>query len=204
MVGARLGRHSSVPRRSARGNCRRPPLLLVRSTRSDQRLDGQPTAPIPYLPYRPLVELDGKIWHEGLAASLDMERDNRHVLASFTTLRFGWLAVVDNPCRVASHVATALHQGGWTGNPVRCPRWLRTSEAECNRSWTTNRDCTLLGHFIPPCARPPDGAASADEGGPGGCDGRSGTIPQPGTSASRRWPRRAGSSGARRRHPPNR
>ncbi len=88
-------------------------ISMSRGTRSD----------VGYLGFGILVELDGRVWHEGLAAaSLDMERDNLHALASFTTLRFGWLAVADNPCRVASHVATALHQGGWSGDPVQCSR----------------------------------------------------------------------------------
>jgi len=67
-----------------------------------------------------LIELDGQLWHEGLAAWADMERDNRHELASLTTLRFGWDAVLKSPCRVAAQVATALTQNGWTGRLRHC------------------------------------------------------------------------------------
>ncbi len=75
-----------------------------------------------YLEFHLLVELDGRLWHEGLAAWADMERDNRHELLSFTTLRFGWHAVTDDPCAVASQVAEALQKGGWQFSPGRCPR----------------------------------------------------------------------------------
>ncbi|MEO7587985.1 MAG: type IV toxin-antitoxin system AbiEi family antitoxin domain-containing protein [Arachnia sp.] len=75
-----------------------------------------------YLKFRVLVELDGRVWHEGLAASADMRRDNQHAIASFTTLRFGWHAVVDNPCGVASQVIQALTRGGWPPRARGCPR----------------------------------------------------------------------------------
>ena len=69
-----------------------------------------------------LVELDGQVWHEGLAAWTDMARDNCHGLLSFITLRFGWHAVVSDPCAVALQVADALQQGGWSSSAGRCPR----------------------------------------------------------------------------------
>ena len=73
-----------------------------------------------YLEFAVLVELDGRVWHEGLAASADMARDNQHRLASFTTLRFGWPAVVGNPCDVARQVAEALVLHSWSGKLRRC------------------------------------------------------------------------------------
>ncbi|MDO5736599.1 MAG: type IV toxin-antitoxin system AbiEi family antitoxin domain-containing protein [Propionibacteriaceae bacterium] len=73
-----------------------------------------------YLEFGVLVELDGRVWHEGLAASADMARDNQHRLASFITLRFGWAAVVGNPCNVARQVADALVMRGWSGRLRRC------------------------------------------------------------------------------------
>ena len=87
-------------------------VTLSRGTRSD----------VGYLTFRVLVELDGRVWHEGVAASADMLRDNQHRLTSWTTLRFGWHAVVNSPCMVASQVSVALRRGGWTGVADRCPR----------------------------------------------------------------------------------
>ena len=75
-----------------------------------------------YLEFQVLVELDGRVWHEGLAASADMQRDNQHRLSSFSTLRYGWDAVTRHPCTVATQVAEALSQRGWPGMLRRCPR----------------------------------------------------------------------------------
>ena len=75
-----------------------------------------------YLEFSVLVELDGRVWHEGLAASADMHRDNHHVLAAFTTLRFGWTAVVGDPCDVARQVVEALRLHHWAGELRRCSR----------------------------------------------------------------------------------
>ncbi len=75
-----------------------------------------------YPQYGLIVELDGQVWHEGPAAWADMARDNCHGLLFFTTLRFGWHAVVSDPCAVASQVAEALRQGGWQSTVGRCPR----------------------------------------------------------------------------------
>lgn len=98
-----------------------------------ERVHGLPTASrqvvvssgtrtdVGYLEFRLLVELDGQLWHEGLAAWSDMDRDNQHQLASFTTLRFGWDAVTRSPCTVASQVARALAQRGWNGELRPCP-----------------------------------------------------------------------------------
>lgn len=85
-------------------------LSITKGTRSD----------VAYPEFLLLVELDGQLWHEGLAAWSDMDRDNRNSLAAFTTLRFGWDAVLRDPCDVAQEVSTALTQRGWTGRLRRC------------------------------------------------------------------------------------
>ncbi|MDR0783134.1 MAG: DUF559 domain-containing protein [Propionibacteriaceae bacterium] len=71
--------------------------------------------------YRLIVELDGRAYHLGLAASMDMNRDNLHRLNDITTLRYNWTHVVRTPCQVAHQVATALTRAGWQGQITPCP-----------------------------------------------------------------------------------
>ncbi len=73
-----------------------------------------------YLNQFVLVELDGRLGHDGAAAWRDWSRDNKHALANHITLRYGWQDVVHRPCVVASQVADALIRGGWSGTPRRC------------------------------------------------------------------------------------
>jgi very-short-patch-repair endonuclease len=72
--------------------------------------------------YETLVELDGRVHHQGLAAFADQDRDNAHALLGLRTLRFGWKQVAGDPCLVARQVAAALRAGGWTGSLTPCPR----------------------------------------------------------------------------------
>jgi len=69
-----------------------------------------------------IVETDGLAFHDGLAATTDMDRDNYHMDLGITTYRFGWGQVVDRPCETARRVAGALARGGWTGQLKPCPR----------------------------------------------------------------------------------
>ena len=69
-----------------------------------------------------LVELDGRLGHEGEGRFRDMQRDNRFALTGLLTLRYGWIDVVDRPCLVAAQVAAALISRGWSELPSRCPR----------------------------------------------------------------------------------
>jgi very-short-patch-repair endonuclease len=76
-----------------------------------------------YEAYRLIVELDGLAYH--LDKLADMERDNRHLVLGYRTLRFGWAHVTRQPCAVAAQVAAALRQGGWPGTLRPCPRCPR-------------------------------------------------------------------------------
>lgn len=69
-----------------------------------------------------LVELDGRLGHEGLGAFRDMRRDNRNMLLGRPTLRFGWLQCASAPCEVAAQVAQALTNLGWLGELRACRR----------------------------------------------------------------------------------
>lgn len=77
-----------------------------------------------------LVELDGRLGHEGDGRFRDMNRDNRLVLAALITLRYGWLDVLDRPCEVAAQVAAILVRHGWPGLPSRCPRCLAAADSD--------------------------------------------------------------------------
>lgn len=69
-----------------------------------------------------LVELDGRIGHEGEGRFRDMWRDNEFAVEQLATLRYGWFDVVDRPCAVNGQVVQALQQRGWLGTPRRCRR----------------------------------------------------------------------------------
>lgn len=69
--------------------------------------------------FRVIAELDGIRDHGNW--SKDMLRDNAHALRlDAITLRYGWHAVLQQPCLVASQIAEALLGRGWTGRPSRC------------------------------------------------------------------------------------
>ena len=73
-----------------------------------------------------IVEVDGRATHMGLAASVDMERDNFHMAHGISTLRFTWNHVVHQPCQTARTVADALSRAGWAGEIHSCPRCTST------------------------------------------------------------------------------
>lgn len=77
---------------------------------------------VAYPEFGVLVELDGRLGHEGSGAFRDAARDNAHALEGWVTLRFGWSDVARRPCRVARVVAEALEVRGWGGEVKRCRR----------------------------------------------------------------------------------
>ncbi|MDR0283917.1 MAG: type IV toxin-antitoxin system AbiEi family antitoxin domain-containing protein [Propionibacteriaceae bacterium] len=78
-----------------------------------------------YEKFRLIIEVDGRATHVGLAAAVDMRRDNDHMAHGISTLRFTWTHVVREPCQTARTVAAALTRAGWTGRPRLCPRCPR-------------------------------------------------------------------------------
>ena len=70
--------------------------------------------------FKLIVEVDGRATHTGLAASVDMERDNFHMSYGISTLRFTWSHVVQTPCQTARTVAQALARAGWSGQLRPC------------------------------------------------------------------------------------
>lgn len=67
-----------------------------------------------------IIELDGQLGHVGSGQWRDFQRDNRHAVDGWTTLRFGWLDVVTRTCEVARQIDGILRQRGWTGSFRRC------------------------------------------------------------------------------------
>ena len=83
---------------------------------------GKDYRDVTYEGFALVVELDGRVGHEGLGRFRDMRRDNAALLTGLATLRYGWCDVIDRPCRVADEVATILASRGWTGSPSLCDR----------------------------------------------------------------------------------
>ena len=73
-----------------------------------------------YVPFRSVVELDGRRYHPLATEFRDRARDNRSVLAGEAALRYGWREVAADPCGVAGEVAQVLAGNGWTGRPHPC------------------------------------------------------------------------------------
>jgi len=96
------------------------PHKLPTPTRQGRPL-GEHACDVLYEEYQLIVELDGRRYHEGLVASGDATLDNRHLLAGYATMRFGWMDVTKAPCRVAREIAAALTARGWTGRLRNCP-----------------------------------------------------------------------------------
>ncbi len=92
---------------------------LVAGTRSD----------VSYDEYDTLIELDGRLGHEGPGAFRDMRRDNAHAMTGVFTLRYGSVDIRGRPCAVAAQVVARLRSQGWAGPGRRCPRCPPPSEA---------------------------------------------------------------------------
>ena len=66
-----------------------------------------------------VVELDGRLGHEGSGRHRDRLRDNAGTRAGKATLRYGH-ADLQDPCSVAIEVADVLRGRGWAGQPRPC------------------------------------------------------------------------------------
>jgi hypothetical protein len=95
---------------------------LPRGNRQRSRRGLPYITDVGYDDYGLLVELDGRIGHDGEGRFRDMWRDNEFTIEQLSTLRYGWFDVVDRPCAVNGQVAQALQQRGWPGIPRRCRR----------------------------------------------------------------------------------
>lgn len=93
--------------------------------RGERQLPSR-TAPhrrdVVYPQYATVVELDGRLGHEGMGRFRDMRRDNSAAVNGEATLRYGWPDVTGQSCQVAFQVAAVLSRRGWLDLPTRCPR----------------------------------------------------------------------------------
>lgn len=96
------------------------PHSLPRSNRQLPPRRGKGYRDVTYEEFALIVELDGRLGHEGTGRFRDMRRDNAAILMGQLTLRYGWWDVVQRPCLVALEVAAVLTNLGWTGVATSC------------------------------------------------------------------------------------
>ena len=80
-----------------------------------------------YEPFGVVVELDGRLGHEGNGVFRDRTRDNITTVSGKVSLRFGWADVDAQACEVAQDVAVLLWSRGWRGRLTRCGVGCRVS-----------------------------------------------------------------------------
>jgi len=80
-----------------------------------------------YEPFGVVVELDGRVGHEGEGVFRDRTRDNDTTISGKVTLRFGWADVDAHACEVAQDVGMLLSSRGWRGKLKRCGAGCRVS-----------------------------------------------------------------------------
>jgi hypothetical protein len=98
--------------------------------RQRNRLGLPDRSDVGYDAYQLLIELDGRVGHDGTGRFRDLHRDNRFAALAWLTLRYGWHDLVHRPCLVAFQVANVMISRGWLGLPSRCPRCAAVPERE--------------------------------------------------------------------------
>jgi hypothetical protein len=71
---------------------------LPKGTRQQSRSGLPYLTDVDYEEYRVIVELDGRVGHEGVGRFRDMDRDNHHALVDALTLRYGSYDLTARPC----------------------------------------------------------------------------------------------------------
>ena len=80
--------------------------------------DGTVRRDVEYDRWLVVVEVDGRLGHEGEHLAADRRRDRRAAGTGRVTLRAGWVDVEGDPCRLALDVYAALRARGLT-DPIR-------------------------------------------------------------------------------------
>ena len=76
-----------------------------------------------YREQRVIVELDGRLGHDGWTARrVDVTRDRQVGAGGWFTVRAGWGDVAGTPCLLAQEIPNVLRARGWQGSPRRCRR----------------------------------------------------------------------------------
>lgn len=73
-----------------------------------------------YEQWRVVVELDGRLGHEGELLAVDRRRDRGAAREGRLTLRAGWVDVDADACGLALDVHETLRSRGWTGRGRAC------------------------------------------------------------------------------------
>lgn len=74
---------------------------------------------VEYDEFATIVELDGRVGHEGSGQHRDRRRDNAGARRGKSTLRYGHADLAE-ACEVAGEVAVVLTDHGWTGQLTCC------------------------------------------------------------------------------------
>jgi hypothetical protein len=74
---------------------------------------------VEYDEFSTVVELDGRLGHEGSGRHRDRRRDNAGTVQQKATLRYGHADLMQ-PCEVAREVASVLGDRGWAGQLEAC------------------------------------------------------------------------------------
>jgi len=98
---------------------------LPRGQRNRYRGGLRHRSDVGYDEFAVLVELDGRLGHEGIGRFRDYRRDNDFAVRQLLTLRYGWTDVLQQHCEVAFQVGGVLSSRGWTDVPARCRHCLR-------------------------------------------------------------------------------
>ena len=77
---------------------------------------------VAYEEQRVLVELDGRLGHQGAARVTDGIRDRRSATRGWLTVRAFWVDVAVTPCELAREMGEILVDRGWPGAPRACRR----------------------------------------------------------------------------------
>lgn len=116
--------------------------LELRYLRDVERAHGLPKADrqesnrrrhrrdVRYSAFGVVVELDGRLGHEGLGRFRDMARDNGALLDGEITLRYGFADVSGEACTVARQVYAVLRSRGHDGELRRCARCVAVPEQD--------------------------------------------------------------------------
>ncbi len=95
---------------------------LPRGTVQSPTVDGR-RRDVEYEELRVVVEIDGRLNHDGWQArKRDGRRDRKTLAAGTVTIRAYWTDLGPDPCDLAADVATILRERGWAGAPTPCRR----------------------------------------------------------------------------------
>jgi hypothetical protein len=83
---------------------------LPKGTRQQSRSGLPYLTDVDYEEYRVIVELDGRVGHEGVGRFRDMDRDNRHALVDALTLRYGSYDLTARPCGMCTLKSCSLRR----------------------------------------------------------------------------------------------